>query len=222
MKKPIIIGNWKSNKTQEEAKEWFQKFKSLGTTPDCLLVICPSFTALSVSKSTIAELNLAIKLGAQNISPFEGGAYTGEVSGTMLAELVEFVIIGHSERCTLFHETDDILTKKVEQANKSGLNPIFCIPDERAIIPNTAKIIAYEPISAIGSGQADTPEHANSVGKIIKSMKPDCAFIYGGSVKPENIVSFVKQEFIDGVLPGGASLDPQIFYDLITNAAAAT
>ncbi|MCX6791807.1 MAG: triose-phosphate isomerase [Candidatus Gottesmanbacteria bacterium] len=220
MKPLLIAGNWKSNKTTADALRWLQDFKNhTGTIPTYItVVLCVPFTLLYTVKEKIREYSLPIVLGAQNVSPFPEGAETGEESARMVRDLADWVIIGHSERRKNFHETDDVLQKKVEQAHLVGLKIIYCVPDDRTPIPAHVDVTAYEPVWAIGTGKSDTPENANMVVASIKATSQVKRVIYGGSVTTANVASFVGQPSIDGVLPGGASLDPEIFAALITNA----
>lgn len=206
MKKLFIAGNWKSNKTIEEAKEWLNQFTT--TNP---VVLCVPFTLLGVLKSE------KLSLGAQDVSPFGDGAYTGEVNARQIKELADWVIIGHSERRKYFSETDQMLQKKAEQAKNAGLKIIYCVPDDKTAIPSV-DVVAYEPVWAIGTGESDTPENADEICRKIKEKAGNAIVIYGGSVTDQNVRSFVEKPNIDGVLPGGASLDPKIFARLIASA----
>lgn len=226
MRKIYIIGNWKSNKTIDEVNAWFDTLNKFSqsqansVSPDLEIVICPSFVHLSLVKNLIAECPLQIHLAAQNVSPFLMGAYTGEINILQLKELVSYVLVGHSERRKHFREDDDILKTKVERIIAAELTPIFCVPDSNTSIPDGVKIVAYEPVFAIGTGQADTPANANEVISEIKQKNQNAEIlIYGGSVKQDNIASFLAEKNIDGVLPGGASLDAQVFWEMIVNAS---
>lgn len=223
MKQLFIAGNWKSNKTASEAQEWFQTFhaKASGIPPQdqATIVLCVPFTLLGMLKWQIDTNHVPVALGAQNVSPFPDGAYTGEVSARMVADLATWVIIGHSERRKNFGETDAILVQKVAQAKGAGLKVIFCVPDEKTSIPAGVDVVAYEPVWAIGTGKSDTSENANSVIANIKAKSQVARVIYGGSVTAENVAAFVAAPAIDGVLPGGASLDPDTFIGLILAAA---
>ncbi len=233
MKKLFLVANWKSNKTSLEAKEWLtqvqrSKFKDPAdakamagrqSSKEKEVIICPPFTLLSTMKSFIDDKKLPVKLGGQNVSPFDAGAYTGEINAKQIKEFADYVIIGHSERRNNFGETDDILIKKVKKAMGVGLTPIFCIQNETTPVPEEVTLVAYEPPTAIGTGNPDTPENAGRVAKIVKEKNPHIAYIlYGGSVTQDNIRSFVEMEHINGVLVGGASLDPLKFTALIKNA----
>lgn len=208
MKTVLIVGNWKSNKTVSEAKDWLSKFKNTRAN----VVLCVPYTLLPVMQGG------PFALGAQDVSPFDEGAYTGEVAALQIKELATWVIIGHSERRKYFGETDELLAKKTEMAKAAGLKVIFCVPDDMTVIPQGVDVVAYEPVWAIGTGKSDTPENANAVIARIKAKSQVATVLYGGSVIPDNVASFVRQPAIDGVLPGGASLYPDKFSALIENA----
>ena len=185
------------------------------------IILCPPFTLLHPLKLLITNYQLPIKLGAQNISPFPDGAYTGEISARMLKELgVEYVIIGHSERRKYFGESEQILENKVKEALDVNIIPIFCVQGKTTPVPERVKIIAYEPVFAIGTGNPDTPEDGNKIALSFKErLSQDTVVLYGGSVTPENVRSFCLQENISGVLVGEASLDPKKFSEIVQNAS---
>ncbi len=221
MKHLFIAGNWKSKKTTEEARVWHDAFASLmkGVSIEgATVVVCPPYTALPGLHWLLKTSGLSVALGAQDVSGFGEGAYTGEVTAAMVKEVADWVLIGHSERRKYFGETDEQLQKKVEQANAAGVKVIYCVQDDTTIVPSGVDVVAYEPVWAIGTGKTDSPENANAVVTSIKSKTGVATVLYGGSVVAENVASFVSQSAIDGVLPGGASLDPQKFASLITNA----
>jgi triosephosphate isomerase (TIM) len=219
MKPLMIAGNWKSNKTTAEAMRWLQDFQSnVQAIPSYItVVLCVPFTLLYAVKEEIKAHVLPLVLGAQNISSYTDGAETGEESARMVRDLAEWVIIGHSERRKNFHETEDVLQKKIEQAHHVGLKTIYCVPGDTTPIPADVTVVAYEPVWAIGTGESDTPGNANSVIATIKAKSQVTTVLYGGSVTASNVASFVSQPAIDGVLPGGASLDPEAFAALIRN-----
>lgn len=220
MKKIYIIANWKSNKTIDEADAWLKQISSGKINfSEKEIIICPPFTLLSFFKQKLNTNNLGISLGSQNVSPFEKGAYTGEINAQQVNEFVKYVIIGHSERRINFKEDDSMLEAKVKQTNKYGLTPIYCVQNEKTFIPQGVTIVAYEPPTAIGTGHPDTPQNANFVAHQIKNRNPQIDIIlYGGSVSSQNISSFITQEHISGVLVGGASLDASKFLELITSS----
>jgi len=191
MRKPIIAGNWKLNKTPNETIALIEEIKPLVSGIDNVdVVVCPTYTSLNVASFLIKESN--IKMGAQNLFWEKSGAFTGEISGEMLKELgCDYVIIGHSERRQYFGETDESINKKVFAAFDAGLTPIVCVGEtleereagkvEEVVIGQlkgslkdlNAKdhgtiIIAYEPVWAIGTGKTATPEQANEVHMMIR------------------------------------------------------
>src|SRR3989344_3188420 len=178
MRKRFIAGNWKSNKTSDEARIWMDQVNIPAS--DATIVVCAPFTLLPILSSSKKQSTLSIQLGAQNLSPFAEGAYTGEVSARQIKEFAEWVIIGHSERRKYFGETDEILAQKVLRAKESGLKVIYCVPDDTTTVPGGVEVVAYEPVWAIGTGKTDTPENANSVVASIKSKTKVGMCIYGG------------------------------------------
>ncbi|WP_369017409.1 triose-phosphate isomerase [Thermatribacter velox] len=251
MRIPIAAGNWKMNKTVAEASAYAEALLQELDTPGVEVIICPPFTSLYALSQKFA--GSSVKLGAQNMHWELKGAFTGEISGSMLLELgCEYVILGHSERRHIFRETAEEVGKKVETALKLGLRPILCVGEtleerergeteailayqlEKGIegittFPNVESIvIAYEPVWAIGTGKAATPQDAQEAiafvrGKLSEQFGSEKAqqirILYGGSVSPENVGQFVNQEDIDGTLVGGASLDAGKFLDIIKETA---
>lgn len=228
MKKLFIVANWKANKTMAEMHSWFIAFLNTRFTSylheeekkhDKVVVICPSFPTLSSAAELLSERSLKIPfyLGSQTVSSLEKGSYTGEVTAEMLDGLVKYVIIGHSERRQM-GETNEEVEKKVELALKHSLEPILCVQGTHSPIPDGIKIVAYEPVEAIGSGNPDSPEHANEVAAYFKEEKNVLYVLYGGSVTAKNVSKYTQQEYINGVLVGGASLDPEEFSEIVKNA----
>lgn len=215
----LIVANIKSYETLEEGNFWIEKFlahkDSLSALTQKEIVICPPFTLLLSFSSAFLGTN--IKIGAQNVSPFNEGAYTGEINAKQIKDFAEYVLIGHSERRKFFAETEDMLKKKTEISLKNGLKPIFLVQGKNAIIPQGVGVVAYEPVFAIGSGNPDTPENADELAEVLKSEN-DYLVLYGGSVTSENVKNFTSKANINGVLVGGASLDPEEFYKIIENA----
>ena len=235
---PIIAGNWKMNKEPGESRALVQKLMELaGDVKDRIMILIPPFTSLS----SVGELvrNSRFKLGAQNMHWERSGAYTGEISGLFLKAVgCEYVVIGHSERRHIMGETDEITNKKLKTALEIGLIPILCVgeKEEEREAGNTESVIerqvkeglkdieneahkmvfAYEPVWAIGTGKTATPQQAVEVHKFIRSMlKKPSTILYGGSVKPENVDTLMKEEEIQGALVGGASLKPESFARII-------
>ena len=211
--------------TLAEMTDWVNGFRRTMETQNQLdfsqatIVVCAPFTLLLPLREKIAGLALPITVGAQDVSPFGPGAFTGEVNAAQIKEFADWVIIGHSERRQNFSEGEAMLAQKVNQAKQAGLKVIYCVQDETTPVPEGVEVVAYEPPTAIGTGRPDTPENANGVASAIRQKFPHVArVLYGGSVKPENVGAYVAQEFIDGVLVGGASLTPDSWFKLVVAA----
>lgn len=216
-----IIANWKSNKTIAEALDWISQVgQQIPKQENLKVVICPSFSSLSEVKKAITVGNFPMMVGSQDLSPYNVGAYTGEESASLLKDLINLSIIGHSERRQNFSESDEMVAKKVEQALINRIIPLVCVQGSDTPVPDGAKLAAYEPIFAIGTGNPDTPENANNVAKSLKQKYgQDLEVIYGGSVTSENVRSFIAQENINGVLPGKASLNAEEFVKIVKECA---
>lgn len=229
MKKLFIIANWKSNKNIRETEEWLHNFSDgFKRNPFSLdnkeVIVAPSFTLLEHANYCSGNLKPPIKLAAQTISPFGEGAFTGGVNGKQIKELADYVTVGHSERRKYFHEDEEIIKKKIEITFKYKLTPILCVSSIEQIINlksyilNRELVVAYEPLFAIGSGRADTPQNANDMGSKIKEIIDSTPVLYGGSVTFDNVNTFTQMPSISGVLVGKASLDPLEFLEIIKNA----
>lgn len=247
MKREIhIVGNWKMNQTLKEISDFFVEMSKMKMELKCQAWVAPQFIHIPILKE-IAFTTGMIKIGAQNCAEVDSGAYTGEVSPKALADLgVDFVIIGHSERRSIYHEANELLNKKVLLALKHGLKVIYCVGEtlaEReanqtfAVIEEQLNIglknldaslainlmIAYEPVWAIGTGKTASADQAEEVHAFIRSKllsrKEETVILYGGSVKPDNIDSLLLKENIDGALVGGASLKALDFKALCTSGS---
>lgn len=220
MKKTLIVANWKSNMTALEARKWFQKVANLKpqAQSEKTIIICPPFTLLPYTQHNIQVSNLSWQIGAQDISSFGAGAYTGAVNGQQIKEFADYVIIGHSERRKNFGETDEVLFNKFKLAKESGLKVIYCVQGKETKIPQNVDVVAYEPVAAIGTGNPDTPENAEAVAAYFKANSQVSAVLYGGSVNSANVGSFAQMPNLDGVLVGKASLDPAEFLQISQNA----
>ena len=219
MKKLFIVGNWKSNKTSLESKDWIQEFSIFNFQfSEKEVIICPPYSVLSAMKALLDEKKTPIKFGSQDFSSFDAGAHTGEEPPALLKEYIAYAIIGHSERRNELGETDDLIARKVASATKYGITPILCVQGKETPIPQGVTIVAYEPISAIGTGNPATPEDAEDVAKYIKETHGVQYVLYGGSVTPEDVHGFTELPSVDGVLVGGASLDAEKFIKLIEAA----
>lgn len=222
MDKKRIIANWKSNKTAEETILFLDSLQAAWNelpTEDKEVIILPPFTSLSAAYVYRETEGLPIKLGAQNISSYEEGAYTGEVNAEEIAEFCEFVLINHSERRRYNHETDQDARSKVLQALSRNLTPLYCIQDENAAIPDNVTEIMYEPPSSISTFQENAAVSEESeierVFSVVTQRYPQARLYYGGSVKPENIAKLALIPGIAGFLIGGASLDVEVFADIL-------
>lgn len=238
MRTPIVAGNWKMNKTVGEARALLSLMgKELDQVPGVEVVVCPPFMSIVA----VANLSSGTKIGvgAQNIHWEAKGAYTGETSAEMIKEFCDYVIVGHSERRQYFGETDETVNKKVKAALKAGLKPIVCVGEtleenrsgktaevvSRQVLdglkdldPSSVNdiIVAYEPVWAIGTGLASSPENAQDVHKNMvrtglatlfgQAAADGIRVLYGGSVTAENAAEFFAQADVDGALVGGASL----------------
>ena len=242
MRRPLIVGNWKMNKTASEAAAFIRDLRErVSASPHADVVIAPPFTALETAYSSL------INLGAQNVHWEEQGAFTGEISAPMLRELgCRYVILGHSERRTYFGERDETIQKKLRAALKHGLSPILCVGESLAereanrtesVVTGQLKVslaglaaqdlatvtIAYEPVWAIGTGQAATTKQAVTAHRSIRLIETGwdsqtasaIRILYGGSVTPQNIEPLLVSDAIDGVLVGGACLNPDSFATII-------
>jgi triosephosphate isomerase (TIM) len=206
-KKMYLVANWKSHKTLEEARDFIDGYT---VSSNHTVIICPPMPYVVPLKEAASHKGLA--LGAQDVSNFPYGTYTGAVSAAMLKGMVDYVIVGHSERRKYFGETNDAVASKAQMALEAGITPIVCV-DEPYMEPQLSffepeefkkMITAYEPVSAIGTGQPDTPEHAEAVAaKIMQLTQIEVPVIYGGSVDVTNIRSFTDQPHISGALVGG-------------------
>lgn len=246
-KKPLIVANWKLHGGESFSLRWLTAFKNQGPLlSSAEVVICPPFTDLA--SLFMAFQDTSLKLGAQNLSAYDEGAYTGEVSGAFLREWgVEYVIVGHSERREHFFESNEMVAEKIQAAFRQDLKPIVCVGETLALreagktmdfIKNQLKIaltglglglaenlvIAYEPLWAIGTGKNATPEQAEEVLKEIRDYLKifldaptalKIRLLYGGSVKTSNAALLLAQNHVEGLLVGGASLDPKAFYEIL-------
>jgi len=217
MAKRLIVGNWKSNKSIKETLDFFEEFqKAWVPNPNTEVVICPSYLTVSAASNFVRAANLDVAVGVQDVSPFEEGAYTGEVSADQAREVASYVIIGHSERRKNFGETDDIVAKKVTLAVERELKTIVCVSEISQLIPSSANYIAYEPLSAIGTGNPADPESVNKIFGELKRQNPDKIMLYGGSVNENDVANYFAIENLGGFLIGGASLDPLSFTKIIS------
>ena len=246
MPRTIVAANWKMHKTAQDAGAFLDAFlaRAASLPPAVEVVIAPPFTAIPAVAARLAGTN--IKLGAQTMHWELQGPFTGEVSATMLLEFgVSYVLLGHSERRAYCNETDRSVNLKVSTALAQGITPIVAVgetaeernagrTDDRVIAQTREAfdgiardlldrvVMAYEPIWAIGTGKNCDPGEADRVMTIIRGCVAgldQSPILYGGSMKPENVASYMERPNVNGGLVGGASLDPNGFAALVENAA---
>ena len=245
---PIVAGNWKMNLTIQAGLALVDEMlPRLQTFSKVERVVCPAFVSLPAISARLRETD--IHVGAQNLFPEPKGAYTGEIAPDMLEGLATYVIVGHSERRQYFHEDDPLVNRKVKAALENALVPIICVGETfeqhergetdtvvagqvRAALDGvehlSAVVIAYEPIWAIGTGRAATPDGANATIGLIRrtvaavggeAIAAGLQVQYGGSVTAENFADFIAQSEIDGALVGGASLKADQFVEIVRLAS---
>lgn len=243
---PLIAGNWKMNLDHLQAIALIQKLawtlnEKNHDFKDVEVCVIPPFTSLRSAQTLIEAEKFELTLGAQDISKHSAGAFTGEISGSMLTKLaVKYVLVGHSERRQYQGEDDSLVAAKVASCFASNIVPIICvgetseqlqefgpsaIPVQQTLAALDAQqnlsdfVVAYEPVWAIGTGEIATPEQAENVASEIRcaiaqkygEVADQVRILYGGSVKANNVAGFMQGSNIDGVLVGGASLDSDEF-----------
>ncbi len=251
MRPKFIAGNWKMFKTLEESEQLIKGIlnESHAFPEGVRVAVFPPFTSLALAASLLK--GSTVQLGAQNMSDQDEGAYTGEISWKMLRSAgCTHVILGHSERRQYFGETNEKVNAKAKKALANGLVPIICVGEtlkerEEGVMPKVITtqiqgvlaglssadmqkvVIAYEPVWAIGTGRNATPEQAQEVHALIRSLvakqfsapvAEGLVIQYGGSVKPDNAADLLRQKDIDGALVGGACLKPDSFGAIIRGA----
>ena len=238
----MIIGNWKMHGDRQFTTALCAAVAASPVAERASLVVVPPFPYITDAVRALRHSNVAC--GAQDCAAEEQGAYTGQVSAAMLQDVgCAYVIVGHSERRTLCHESNEVLGKKYQQAIAVGLMPVFCVGEtlperqanrtidviehQLAAIADTVAqqahcCIAYEPVWAIGTGVAALPTEAQQVHAAVRAwlaqISPEIAqrskILYGGSVKPSNARALFAQPDIDGALVGGASLQAKDFLSI--------
>jgi triosephosphate isomerase len=245
---PVVAGNWKMNGDETQALEIALRVSATTDTIESVeKVLCPPFLYLHSVADRVRGTTILI--GAQNCHWEDSGPYTGEISPAMLLGLVDYVIVGHSERRAYFNETDETVNRKVWAVLSHGLRPILCVGEtrEQRDVGETEEVlrrqlrqglaqielpqdftVAYEPVWAIGTGLPATPEMAVESINIIRdeletlsneAVASTARVLYGGSVTADNFGDFMRQPEIDGGLVGGASLDPDAFIEMVRIAA---
>jgi triosephosphate isomerase len=237
----LVAGNWKMHGSRETISGLLDAIVSGVDAAGAQCAVCPPFPYLEQVAGRLRGTSIA--WGAQNVSEHAQGAYTGEVSAAMLAELgCRYVIVGHSERRQLYGETDAQVAAKFGAARKAGLTPILCVGEtaaerdagrtaevvarQLAAVAVAGGVVAYEPVWAIGTGRNATPEQAQEVHALLRrrladEMRSSTPILYGGSVKPQNAAALFAMPDVDGGLIGGASLVAADFLAILRAAAGA-
>ncbi len=244
---PLMAGNWKMNLDHQQAAHLVQKLA--WTLEDAKhdyeaveVAVLPPFTDLRSVQTLVDGDKLHLKYGAQDLSQHDAGAYTGDISGHMLAKLgCTYVVVGHSERRENYGENDALVNQKVLAAGRHGLTPILCVGEHLEVrqagehvahceqqltgalagvsVEHAATIvIAYEPVWAIGTGEVATPEDAQEVCEAqmySSALAGGVRILYGGSVKAANVAGIMAQPDVDGALVGGASVDAAEFASIV-------
>lgn len=244
MATPLIAGNWKMNTTIQEAAVLASAVRAaVGDIGGVEVALCPPFVSIAAVAKAVEGSPLMV--GAQNMHFEDRGAFTGEVSPTMLQGLCDYVILGHSERRREFDETDALVNRKARKALDSGLRPIICVGEvleerqqgrEEAVVTASLTaclegitsparlVIAYEPVWAIGTGHSATADQAQAMCDLLRRLLAErfgeggassIPVLYGGSVNPGNTEELVGQPDIDGGLVGGASLNAEQFAEIV-------
>jgi triosephosphate isomerase len=252
-RKPLIAGNWKMNMDHVQGITLLQKLA--WTLSDAKhdysrveVAVFPPFTDLRGVQTLVQGDELDVAYGAQDLSQFDSGAYTGDISGQFLGKLgCKYVLVGHSERRTIHQESDEVLNAKVKAAFKHGVTPVLCAGEgleirqagthvehtlaqlRAGVAGLTAEqaselVVAYEPVWAIGTGEVAGPEDAQEMCAAIRvelaslfgdDVTAKIRLLYGGSVKANNVAAILNERDVDGVLVGGASLDPAEFANIV-------
>ena len=246
MSKTLIIGNWKMHLDTHQASLYLHKLsQKIKPHRDVEVVLCPTF--LSLQSLSLQIDRHQFKLGAQNAYWRDEGAYTGEVSATMMRGVVDYILVGHSERRHIFNETDKEIRAKVQAVLRNEITPVLCV-GETATERNAGEtkqvlqdqvagglanvtseelnevVLAYEPVWAIGTGENAKPSDVKQAFDIIRSevtelygqeAAKNLKILYGGSVNKDNAVDYLKEEVVDGLLIGGASLQAETFSGIV-------
>lgn len=248
---PLVAGNWKMNRTASQALRLVEELlPGMQAVTGVEILLCPPATSLMALSAVLDKTGVV--LGAQNVYWETGGAFTGELSPAMVAEFCQYVIIGHSERRALFNESDQNVQRKLQAALAAGLRPVLCVGETlqqneagRAaeVVSSQLRsalqgatitlpemlVIAYEPVWAIGTGKAATPQPTDTLlcnvvrptlaGLLGEQVAQAVRVLYGGSVNAANAADFFAMAEIDGALVGGASLKAAEFLGIIQAAA---
>ena len=241
MFKSLIVGNWKMHGTAETAANLASQLAEQWNASDSVeMIIFPPFIHIPAVATVVA--GSAVSIGAQNVSEYSAGAYTGETSAEMLVDQgCKYALVGHSERRAMLNESSETVAEKFIAAQNAGLIPILCVGEslqqrqdnqtvevvsgqiaavvDRAGLQNVCRaVIAYEPVWAVGTGETATPDQAQQVHSAIRAQLGEAGkstpLLYGGSVKAANAAELFAQPDINGGLVGGASLEANEFLNI--------
>lgn len=235
---PVLAGNWKLHRGPSATREFFERFTALHLPrTDATVIVFPPAVSIPAAADAVRDRQ-DIAIGAQNVSAERSGAFTGEISAEMVRDAGgRYVLVGHSERRQLFGETDRDVANKTRAVLGAGLVPVVCVGEtlqqrrsgeaERVVLEQLAAalgsfdsaealVLAYEPVWAIGTGETATPADAQTMHAAIRSALGERGMakvpvLYGGSVKPDNAAALLAEPDVDGLLVGGASVEPDSF-----------
>ncbi len=231
--KKYVIANWKCHKTSDDARKWFDHLAELYEPhEDVEVIVAPSYVCLENLATYVRNLNLEnVHLAAQDVSPFPRGGYTGAVAADMVKDLVDYVIIGHSERIRYFHETRQDAINKVTEVADADLIPIVCVEYSSAHsylsplhdIELRDLIVAYGPVDSLTFRIPESPEKVEEALAHFKGMHENWPMVYGGALLPGNVKEYLSLPSLSGVFVGASSLDAAEFASIIreTQSAAA-
>lgn len=219
--KTYVIGNWKSHKTTDNGLDWLKQFAGLYRMVDGVeVVVAPSFLGLEIINRAMGELKISgLALAAQDVSSFPKGSYTGAIAADMLKPLVQYVIVGHSERRRYFHETPQDVINKVTEVADSGLTPIVCVEDSEMLanlrpladIDCRNMIVAYTPVDGLNFNIPESVERITQSITRIRAFFPAWPIIYGGAVTENNAKEYLAIPGLNGLFIGSSSLEAEIF-----------
>jgi triosephosphate isomerase len=211
-----IFANWKEYKTAVEAREWVLAVgPELSEHDPFEIILCAPYVYLAELRQIVSDAEYPILIGAQDVSRYSEGAYTGEVSAKMLESIgVSWALVGHSERREKFGDSNEVVSEKVRRCRENAIEPLVLVRDARDLVPEGTSYFGWEPVSAIGTGAAIAPSEA---AHEIERLKGESVLmgLYGGSVDVDNVRDYLAYSSVNGVVIGSASRDPHKFIQLL-------